>query len=276
MAGDGRRVQSIEVGGRLLAVLADAGGPLMLRDIARRAGLSPAQAHSYMVSFRRLGLVDQDAAAGRYRLGPFALSLAIARMRSFDPYRRAANAVADLAVETGLTVFVVVWGSYGPTVLQVQEAADQIHTSTRPGTVFSVSGTASGRAFAAFLPDDLIRSAVADERRDPQPRRIGPPAAPEALTRAVIHARQYGYTRLDRPVIPGVNAIAAPVFDHAGQMQMAITLVGGVGTLIDAPGSPQVGDLLRFTAQLSREMGWRGPPAARTATAAALADGPAD
>jgi len=36
-----RGIQSIEVGGRLLQVLARVGEPMMLRDLAREAGMTP-------------------------------------------------------------------------------------------------------------------------------------------------------------------------------------------------------------------------------------------
>ena len=50
-----RGIQSIEVGGRLLQALARVGEPMMLRDLAREAGMTPAKAHPYLVSFSRLG-----------------------------------------------------------------------------------------------------------------------------------------------------------------------------------------------------------------------------
>ena len=73
MAKAQRGIQSIEVGGRLLAVLVDAAKPLTLRDLAQKAGMTSAKAHPYLVSFGKLGLVEQDAVTGRYGLGPFAL-----------------------------------------------------------------------------------------------------------------------------------------------------------------------------------------------------------
>src|SRR3978361_911608 len=93
----GRGVQSVEVGGRLLAVMASAGRALMLRDISGGAKVTPAQAHAYLVSFRKIGLVEQDRASGLYKLGPFALQLGLARLRSLDAFRLTGNAVVDLA-----------------------------------------------------------------------------------------------------------------------------------------------------------------------------------
>jgi hypothetical protein len=62
-----RGIQSIEVGGRLLQALARAGDPMMMRDLAREAGMTPAKAHPYLVSFSRLGLVERnDITIGQY------------------------------------------------------------------------------------------------------------------------------------------------------------------------------------------------------------------
>src|SRR5258708_36926308 len=95
-AAAGRGIQSIEIGGRLLARLADAAPPMMLRDLAEAAGMPPGQAHAYLVIFRKLELVEQDPLTGRYRLGPFALHLGLARLRGAQPYEIAGEAIGRL------------------------------------------------------------------------------------------------------------------------------------------------------------------------------------
>ncbi|HZY15532.1 MAG TPA: helix-turn-helix domain-containing protein, partial [Ramlibacter sp.] len=82
-------IQSVEVGFGLLQVLAEAAGPLMLRDLARAADMSAAKAHRYLVSFQRLGLVVQDSASTRYDLGPAALQLGLASLSRLDAVRLA-------------------------------------------------------------------------------------------------------------------------------------------------------------------------------------------
>jgi len=59
-----RGIQSIEVGGQLLLALAHHGRPMALKDLAREAGMTPAKAHPYLVSFIKLGLVEQDSGSG--------------------------------------------------------------------------------------------------------------------------------------------------------------------------------------------------------------------
>ena len=256
-------MQSIETGGRLLSALADASGAAMLRDLAAAARLTPAQAHAYLVSLRKVGLVEQDAASGRYRLGPFALRLGLARMRVSDPLRAAGDGLGELADRLGLMLSIAVWGDMGPTVVRVHEAVTQIHANVRPGTVFSLFGTATGRVFAAHLADALVARRLAAELADTRHAPAAPPGlAAIRADAAAIRARGCAVT-VGVPV-PGVSAICAPVFDHGGQIQLAVTAMGPSGAVDVAAGSAQETELLRFTRDLSAQFGFAGPQPRQT------------
>lgn len=255
----GRGVQSVEVGGRILSTMVLAGQPLMLRDIAAGAKVTPTQAHAYLVSFRKLGLVEQEASSGRYQLGPFALQLGLARMRSSNALRMAGEAAVALAAELGLMVTVTVWGAFGPTIVQVHEAADQVHVNLRAGAVYSLTGTATGRVFAAFLPATVTRPRIETELRErTRSQRVGTPISPGQLAQEIAETKRLGYATAAGSPIPGINAVGAPVFDHTGQMQLAVTLIGPAASVDVAQGSPQARRLLDFAAQLSAQLGHGG------------------
>lgn len=257
---ESRGVQSIDVGGRLLQVLVEQAQPMMLRDIARGADVTAAQAHGYLASFRKLGMVEQDPASGRYLLGPFALKLGLARLRAFSPTRLASAAIPELAENLGLMAALAVWGSQGPTIVQVHEGGSQVNANVRPGAVFSVSGTATGRLFAAYLPRRTYEPLVVAERREgPGPRRIGVPAGRADLKLRLTQIRALRYEITEGAPIPGINAIAAPVFDHSGQLQLAVTLVGNDYYMDVSPGSRFLAALLAATEGLSAALGYRPP-----------------
>ena len=97
-------------------------GPMTLKDLAAKAGLPPSRAHPYLVSFGRLGLVQQDAESGRYGLGPAALQLGLTALRQNDPVNAARPVAESLAAHTGQAVAVAVWGNFGPTVVRMIDA----------------------------------------------------------------------------------------------------------------------------------------------------------
>ncbi len=253
---ESRGIQSIEVGGRLLDVLVGQAQPMMLRDLAREARLSAAQAHSYLSSYRKLGIVEQDPVSGRYLLGPFALKLGLARLRAFTPTRLAGAAVPALAESLGLMVALAVWGSQGPTIVQVHEGGSQVNVNVRPGTVFSVTGTATGRLFAGYLTARTVAPLIALERQEgPTLRRVGVPARQRQQLVPGAQIRKLGYAATRGVPIPGINAISAPVFDHTGQMQLAITLIGSDNYLDVGVRSRFLKALLRSSAELSAALG---------------------
>jgi DNA-binding IclR family transcriptional regulator len=251
-----RGVQSIEIGGRILSVLLHARQPMMLRDLASEAGLTPGQAHGYLVSFRKLELVEQDSATGRYRLGPFALHLGLARQRATDAVRLATAAAAALSEKTDLMTVVTVWGMGGATVVYVEEGANQIIINIKPGTVYPIVNTATGRVFAAFLPPKVVGPALARELENLDLlQQAGGSIDPEALQADFAAIRRLGYGAIvDRP-IPGISAIATPVFDFTNRMQLAMTLVGPTQAMDTGRASALVTELSDVTRTISAKLG---------------------
>jgi DNA-binding IclR family transcriptional regulator len=236
-----RGIQSIEVGGQLLRALVHHGRPMALKDLAREADMTAAKAHPYMVSFGRLGLIEQDRASGHYLLGPLALQLGLISLQQADPVHIATPLIAQLAQQTGHTVALAVWGARGATIVRTAESPSPVHVNMRHGTVFSLTNTASGRVFAAFLDADAVRQLLEDERQrqkqrkgtEPAPAAGMPPVQPlpswSDFERQLQEVRTHGISRSDGEVIEGVSAMAAPVFDHTGAIVLAVTAIGPAG-----------------------------------------------
>ena len=222
-----RAVHSVEVGGKLLLVLAQNRRPLQLKDLAAQAGLTPARAHPYLVSFGKLGLIEQDHGSGRYALGPAALQVGLACLSQLDPLQMATPVAEELAASSGFAVALALWGNMGPTVVRMIDARQPLMVAMRAGTVMSVLGTATGRAFAAALPEARVAGAAPGALGDDP----GRPSALSVAERAVLkqaraELRAHGLVRAQGRPIPGVNVFSAPAYDHEGQPAIVITALG--------------------------------------------------
>ncbi|MEO5793504.1 MAG: IclR family transcriptional regulator [Rhodoferax sp.] len=228
-------MQSIEVGGRLLLALSHHPGPMALKDLAAQADLPAARAHPYLVSFSKLGLVEQQA-DGLYALGPAALQLGLSCLHQLDPMKVAVPVAERLAASTDQSVIIALWGNMGPTVVRMIEARQPLHVNMRAGTVMSVLGTATGRAFAAALPRKILEEALAGPMGrfsavDPSMRfsaadQAGAESLDAELRSAQEEMQAHGVTRaLGRP-IPSVNAFSAAAFDHEGRVALVFTVLG--------------------------------------------------
>jgi DNA-binding IclR family transcriptional regulator len=250
-------IQSIEVGGRLLEALAAQPQPLMLRDLALAAGMPAAKAHRYLVSFARMGLVEQDDATGRYGLGPFALQLGLAGLARLDPYRLAQPALADLSAALDQTVALAVWGNHGATIVRWLESSQPVTASLRTGAVMPLTRSATGRAFLAWLPAAQTAK-LAREELALNARSGLAPASAEDLARLVEQTRRHGIARAVGDMISGVSGLAAPVFDCNGTMVLALVSLGYSGAF-DATWEGVIAVALRASAQkLSARLGFRG------------------
>ena len=256
-----RGIQSVEVGGQLLLALAHSGRPMALKDLAREAGMAPAKAHPYLVSFGKLGLIAQDEASGRYGLGPLALQLGLISLQQFDPVRLATPLLRELALALNHTVAIAVWGNRGATIVRIEEAPSAVHVNMRHGTVMSLRGTASGMLFAAHLPREQVLAALTDEhaaelrqRGQAVPARMEPPIDAH-FDSELARIRAQGLSRITDGIVPGVSAMSAPVFDEAGAMVLSLTAIGPTAIFDARLDGPVAAALRRSAATLSKQLG---------------------
>lgn len=255
---DGRRsIQSVETGFPLLATLVDAGIPLNLRDLATRAGMTSAKAHPYLVSFIRVGLVQQDSTTGQYELGPFALQMGLVSLQRLDPVRVALPHLNQLAGKIGHTLALAVLGSHGPTMIHISQASYPVHVNMRNGTVMSMLHTATGRVFVAWLPPKVAQHYMERELGDQAVVTSTTPLRPstQALRKMVDEVRQAGMAIALGNPLPGIDALSVPVFDHSGNIALALTSLGP-STLFDASPDGSIAHALKeCAADISRQLG---------------------
>jgi DNA-binding IclR family transcriptional regulator len=252
-----RGIQSIEVGGRLLQALARTGEPMMLRDLAREAAMTPAKAHPYLVSFSRLGLIERNEATGRYAVGALALELGLVSLRSLSAVKVAGPRIAALANEIKHTVSLTVWGTHGPTVVRLEEPDHPVHIMMRVGSVMGMLETATGRIFTAFLPEKVAMTALKSGLDHFGVGYNGKRTVTEASLRnmrAEIRARHLA--RAIGDPLPGINAFAAPVFDHEGAVVLSVTAMGPESSFDARWNSTIARALLDCTNDISKRLGF--------------------
>lgn len=251
-------IQSVEVGFALLEALTRATGAMMLRDLALAAGMSPAKAHRYLVSYQRLGLVTQDGSSTRYDLGPAALKLGLASLERLDAVQLARSRMDDLMADMGHTVAIAVWGNHGPTIVHWQEPARAVTVNLRLGDVMPLLGSATGRCFAAYAPAAVIEPMLAQElAAQGSKNRSGMPRDLKQARALLEQTRQQGLGRVVDTLLPGISGLAAPVFDATGRMVLGLVSLGSSASFDASEGGTAARVLKRYANQLSEELGWR-------------------
>ena len=243
-----RGIQSVEVGGQLLRALARTGRDMALKDLAQEAGMTPARAHPYLVSFGKLRLIEQDAGSGHYGLGALARQIGLISLQQVDPVRLTLAELPGLAQQVGCTVSAAIWGPQGPVIIRVEQGPTPVHVAMRHGIPASLRHTGTGKVFAAYRPHDEIVQGLA---REGHPGALDEPS----FQRELATIRRIGLARVQEEFMPGLCAMAVPVFDGFGQLALAIATIGPSRLLDLDPEGAQAQALQRVGEALSARLG---------------------
>lgn len=251
-----QKVQSAETGMTVLKALGQLGGAASLTHLAARVKEHPAKVHRYLSSFVSSGFVDQDPATGRYVLGSEAILLGLAAQRQSNALNIAAAAIVDLVESLNVSCFVAVMSNHGPVIVRWEEPIRAIVINARVGSIVPVLWSATGLAFAAFHKSDLLESLIERElasATEEQRRQLPNRRAVDALLEGF---RAHGCTWVREMVLEGVSAVAAPVFDAAGQVPAVIVAIGVSDSFNVRPDGANAKAVRESAARVSQRLGY--------------------
>jgi DNA-binding IclR family transcriptional regulator len=219
--------------------------------------MPPSKAHRYLVSLIRAGLVEQDAMTSRYDLGPFALNIGLVAIDRLDRIRVGLSAIAELRDEINETTALAVWSERGPVIVRWERPRRPITVNVVTGTALDLLTSASGRIFAAWLPkatvDPLIERELATTQLPADIR------TRKDADRILDEVRRSGIATVSGyHLVPGVEAVGAPVFNFKNEITIAMLVVGVQGMFDTDPAGPVVTALQRAAKALSVRLGYTG------------------
>src|ERR687890_432151 len=257
MKAPARRSSSVQSVDRAISVmeLLSRRGWSGVTEVARELDIHKSTAYRLLTTLRDRGLVEQDAATEKYRLG-FGLGL-LARSASADldilPCAEpVCESLSELAKET-VTI----------AVLEDDDAV-VIHQSVSRASALSVDwtglhtplhATAAGKIFLAYMPEDqLLRVLEGPLERFTENTIIDPSSLKDHTGK--IRDEGYGYTVEELET--GLNAVGAPIRGADSAVVGAVS-VSGPAVRLRPDAFPEIGELSRrAAAEISRCLGFQG------------------
>lgn len=222
-----------------------------LTPLASAANMPATKARRYLVSFIRLGLVDQDVQTGQYNLGPLALSIGLTAIDRFQIVRHASNTLARIRDETGETTFLSVWGEQGPTIVAFEESRTPLMLVARIGAALPLCTTATGLVFLAFLPPKLTEKQVRREKVAFGPA-VSKAFEGKSLAERTAAIREKGFADANEIFQVGISGASAPVFGYKTELVGAITVVSRPN-----PNKARLTKITRILMQATRDLSAR-------------------
>ncbi|MEK1939844.1 MAG: flavin reductase [Pseudomonas sp.] len=174
--------------------------------------------------------------------------------------RRVSAALPAVAEQLGgHTLCLSVWGNHGPTAVHWEPSSQPVSDQLFSGLVMPVTRSATGLAFAAFLPEAVTQAFIEEDLRQSSVPGEDLASRRQRFTEALAEVREQGLARMVGTTpsllhkVP-VHTFSAPIVAPDGGMLMALTLAASA-TRLDADWHGQLpGALLAAADTLSAQL----------------------
>jgi DNA-binding IclR family transcriptional regulator len=241
---------------RLLELLARSREPRGVSEVARELGITKPRAHRHLRALVQRGYASQAGRADGYEVGVKVLALGELVRERFDVVCAIRPEMGALREASGLAVTAAGLIDGAVTVLEILQGRTLIEFVVRPGARLDFHASAHGMVALAFGPAALLAQTLAQPLNAWTASTV---TEPEAVRAAVERVREQGWATAADAVQVGVNALAAPVFDHRGAWLGSVALVGATQVIAERPSDDQISLVTGAAAAASRRLGWIKP-----------------
>ncbi len=222
-----------------------------LTELAKEVNLNKTTTYRLLTALESEGFVTRHG-EDRYRLGPEAIVLGGRALRQNDLRRVTRPYLEQLAEQTGETTSldVLVDGD----VLLLDEVIGPRLTGSMSslGTRHPAYATATGKVILAFLPPEKVERLLL---RPLTPITTETITSVDVLQQQLSQIRQLGYALNREELEEGLVVVAAPLYNHDGDVVGALSL-GGTTLRFTPERIAEMGVLLRETAvEISQKLG---------------------
>jgi len=212
-------------------------GQASLSELSRAVGMSKSTVFGLLRTLETVAFVEMDPLTKRYALGSALIGLGEAASSRLDAVQVGRRHLHQAVMESGLTGILAKPLPDRFVVLHKEESRSEIRATMNVGQEVPHAG-AIGKVLLAYM-DSRERSARLAELE-----RAELVSSRTSAEREVEYERirSFGYSVSQGEYRRGVNAVAAPIFDHTARICLVACLIGIAGSL---------------TAQALQEAGWK-------------------
>lgn len=251
----GAGLSSVRNAARLLCAFTPTDRDLGVSELASRLGLGKSSVHRLLSTLALEGLIERDAATGRYRLGLKLYELGSIVGDHLDLHEVVAGPIDELRNRTGETVHVAILD--GPEVVYIarRESPHTLRLFGRVGHRNHAHCTSTGKLLLAFLPPAELATVLDGFTLPAHTRRTITDRG--KLDSELDAIRRRGWADNIEESELGVNSVAAPIREASGRVVAAIS-VAGPAARFTPDGMRQVAvDTVRTADAISERLGWR-------------------
>ena len=229
---------------------------LGISDLARQLNISKSTIFGITQALTDLGVLRQEPATKKFRLGPTLVRLGNQALSGVDLRTIARPYMEELGQKYRETVFLGTFDEQGITIIDNVESAADFKITAPVGTRISLFAGASGKVFLSSLREPALKK-IFREKKPPNftEKSI---VEPTEYLKELQKVRQRGYATDYEEYLRGVNAISVPLMDAWGWPAGAIWMVGFSHSFTKEKMEQAISSLILMADQIGLALGREG------------------
>jgi DNA-binding IclR family transcriptional regulator len=197
----------------------ETGGELAVARVAELVGEPVSSTYRILTSLMQIGWVDRGSQRGLYRLGMAFLRVGGMVEEQLDLRERVMPYLQELRAGSGATSYLCIRRGTSAVCVERLDGEGVRAMSLQVGDSLPLDVGAAPLVLLSYLPvgeRSAVAAALAVEGSTPT----------DELLALAAQVRAKGFAVSDGDVTPGVAAVGAPVFNHRGEIEAAISISG--------------------------------------------------
>lgn len=214
--------QLLSKGLRVLSHVAQNGGEIGVRDLAREMKMSTTVMHRLISTLAEQKFLERNPENSKYRIGAQAFEVGKAFLRSAKIEICAPPVLRQIVQQSDLNAFLGVMRGSSVVYLIAMQDNGPLAIRVAPGAEAPLHATAMGKVLLAELPDEEIKQKLAlyfDTKFSASLTR-----EPGSLIEEIEIVRRRGYAISDDEAFRGIVSVGTPIRDFSQKVVAAISI----------------------------------------------------
>jgi DNA-binding IclR family transcriptional regulator len=250
------RVQAIDRAVQILQCFSEKRPELKLIEISDELGLNKSTVHGIISTLKYHGLIEQDNETQKYRLGVYLMQLGDVVSRSIDVVGIARPFITDICNQVEETVHLATLDNMEVVYIDKIESTQSMRIFSARGARNPAYCTGVGKAMLAYLDEHTLDKLLqSSELIAVTPKTIT--NKPELMLE-FVKIREDGYSFDNEENAIGLTCVAAPVFDHTGNVKYGVSVSGPTARMTEGKIEVAIRLVKAAANEISSKLGYKG------------------
>ena len=226
---------------------------LGITELSQLLDLPKSTVHGLVKTLEARGFLSQNPENGKYQLGVKVYELGMAYSTATELQTAAQKAASHLAGRYQEAVHLAIFVGGMAVYIMKTECKGRLVAFPRVGTSIPAYATAVGKVLLAALPDAEAEKYAEGELYPLTGNTI---TDRSYLREELARVRRQGFAIDNEETLNGIACVAAPVYDHNGQVVAALSISGPGEKILGEIHEQLVKDVIRAAEEISRNLGY--------------------